>query len=295
MRSRLGSVLHFYTRVLKAAIAKFAKEDLLTQSAAVAYYMIFSLPSILLIVLWTAAHFYKEVRVREALFSEVGALVGKEGAGQLNSTIEKLNFHEPTWWATIFGIGLLLFTATSVLVTLQTALNRIFEVELSDGESLGIWRLFYDRLISTGALLTLSFILLVSLVVDALISALSGYAAPRIGGIAPFLTVFDSIVLNVGASTTLFALFLRYLPDIRLEWRSVWFGALVTTGLFATGKRLIGFLIGNSTAAGLYEAAGSVLVLMLWVYYGSAIFLFVASFTFTRAKLLQAERDSLGS
>ena len=85
------------------------------------------------------------------------------------------------------------------------------------------------------------------------------------------------------------------MPDIRLEWRSVWFGALVTTGLFATGKRLIGFLIGNSTAAGLYEAAGSVLVLMLWVYYGSAIFLFGASFPFTRAKLLQAERDSLDS
>ena len=99
------------------------------------------------------------------------------------------------------------------------------------------------------------------------------------------------MLLRVVASTSLFVMFLRYLPDVRLKWKDIWFGALVTTGLFAAGKNLIGLLIGSSSAAGLYEAAGSVLVLMLWVYYGSAMFLFGASFTFTRAKLLQEERE----
>jgi membrane protein len=108
------------------------------------------------------------------------------------------------------------------------------------------------------------------------------------------MIVFDAILLRMGASTVLFAMFLRYLTDVRMKWKDIWVGALVTTGLFVVGKKLIGFLIGNSSAAGLYEAAGSILVLMLWVYYGSAIFLFGASFTFTRAKLLQEERADGG-
>jgi membrane protein len=103
--------------------------------------------------------------------------------------------------------------------------------------------------------------------------------------------VFDAMLLRLVASTALFVMFLRYLPDVRLGWKDICFGAMVTTGLFAAGKNLIGLLIGNSSTAGLYEAAGSVLVLMLWVYYGSAMFLFGASFTFTRAKLLQEERE----
>ena len=146
MNSRLGKVFRFYQRVLAEAVAKLFKEDALTRSAALSYYMIFSLPSILLIILWTAARFYREVAVREAVFSEIGQLVGEEGAAQLSATIEGLSIQEPTWWATLVGIGVLLFTATTVLVTLQNTLNRIFEVEAAEGEGLGIWEMLYDRL-----------------------------------------------------------------------------------------------------------------------------------------------------
>lgn len=291
MNFRIGKVVRFYERVLEEAVARFLKEDALTQSAALAYYMIFSLPSILMIILWTAARFYREVAVREAVFSEIAGLVGKEGAGQLSATIEGLNIHAPTWWATLAGIGLLVVTATTVLVTMQTTLNRLFEVEAADGEGLGIWKMLYDRLVSTAVLVTISFILLVSLMVDALISALAGFVSPWLGGWETYVMGFDAMLLRLVASTALFVMFLRYLPDVRLGWKDIWFGALVTTGLFAAGKNLIGLLIGNSSTAGLYEAAGSVLVLMLWVYYGSAMFLFGASFTFTRAKLLQEERE----
>jgi membrane protein len=283
--------VRFYKRVLEEAVARFLKEDALTQSAALAYYMIFSLPSILMIILWTAARFYQEVAVREAVFSEIAGVVGKEGARQLSATIEGLNIHAPTWWATLAGIGVLLVTATTVLVTMQSALNRLFEVEATDEEGLGIWKMLYERLVSSAMLVTISFILLVSLVVDTLVSALAGFVSPWLGGWETYVMVFDAMLLRVVASTALFVMFLRYLPDVRLKWKDIWFGALVTTGLFAAGKNLIGLLIGSSSAAGLYEAAGSVLVLMLWVYYGSAMFLFGASFTFTRARLLQEERD----
>ena len=291
MNLRIGKFVRFYERVLEQAVARFLREDALTQSAALAYYMIFSLPSILMIILWTAARFYREVAVREALFSEIAGLVGKEGAAQLSATIERLNFHAPSWWATLAGIGLLVVTATTVLVTMQTTLNRLFEVKVAEGEGLGIWKMLYARLVSTAVLLTISFILLVSLAVDALISALAGFLSPWLGGWETPVMVFDAMLLHLVASTALFVMFLRYLPDVRLRWKDIWFGALVTTGLFAAGKNLIGLLIGNSSTAGLYEAAGSVLVLMLWVYYGSAMFLFGASFTFTRAKLLQEERE----
>lgn len=291
MNFRIGKVVRFYGRVLEEAVARFLKEDALTQSAALAYYMIFSLPSILMIILWTAARFYREVAVREAVFSEIAGLVGKEGAGQLSATVEGLNIHALTWWATLAGIGLLVVTATTVLVTMQTTLNRLFEVEAADGEGLGIWKMLYHRLVSTAVLGTISFILLVSLLVDALISALAGFVSPWLGGWETYVMAFDAMLLRLVASTALFVMLLRYLPDVRLRWKDIWFGALVTAGLFAAGKNLIALLIGNSSAAGLYEAAGSVLVLMLWVYYGSATFLFGASFTFTRAKLLQEERE----
>jgi membrane protein len=293
MNSRLGKLLRFYRRVLEEAVSRFLKEDALTQSAALAYYMIFSLPAILMIILWTAARFYREVAVREAVFSEIAGLVGEEGARQLSATIGGLNIHAPTWWASLAGIGLLVVTATTVLVTMQTTLNRLFEVESADGEGLGIWKMLYGRLVSTAVLVTISFILLVSLVVDALISALASFVSPWLGGWEIYVLAFDATLLRLVASAALFVMFLRYLPDLRLAWKDIFFGALVTTGLFAVGKNLIGLLIGNSSAAGLYEAAGSVLVLMLWVYYGSAMFLFGASFTFSRAKLLQEEREGL--
>ena len=282
----------FYWEVLRESIAKFIGEDMPAQSAALAFYMIFSLPSILFIVLWTAARFYREVAVREAVFAEIGELVGEEGTQQLMTTIEGLNIQEPTWWATVVGIGILLFTATNVLVTMHNTLNRIFEVNAADTEGLGIWKMVCDRFVSFTLVVTIAFILLVSLVVDAMITALGMFVVKWAGEWATFMVEFDSMLLDVSATTTLFALFFRYLPDAKLTWKDTWFGAFVTAGLFTVGKYLIGYIIGNSTAADLYDAAGSVLVLMLWVYYASAIFLFGATFTFTRVRLLSNGRET---
>ena len=286
MNSRLGRGLRFYRRVVEDAAARFLSADAFTQSAALAYYMIFSLPSILMIILWTAARFYQETAVREAIFTEIAVVVGPEGARQLSGTIEGLEIHAPTWWATLAGIAVLLVTATTVLVTLRSTLNHLFEVEASDDEGLGIQKMVYDRLLSTALLVTISFILLLSLVVDALISGLAHFVSPWLGPFETYVMIFDAMLLRMAASTALFVIFLRYLPELRLAWRDIAFGALVTTGLFALGKNAIGLLIGSSATAGLYEAAGSLLVLMLWVYYGSATFLLGASLTFSRAKLL---------
>jgi membrane protein len=137
-------------------------------------------------------------------------------------------------------------------------------------------------------LISLSFILLVSMVIHTLIAVIGNLLLDWIGEAAIAIVAFDFILLELATTALLFALYFRYLPDIRLKWRDIWLGALLTAGFLLTGKSLIEFFIRTSTVADLYDAAGSILVLMLWVYYSAAILLFGAIFTFTRAKLLQS-------
>ena len=276
----------FYVKVLKDAVTSYLGDDMPANAAALAFYTIFSLPSMLFIVLWTAGRFYRDAAVREAIFNEIGALVGDEGAQQLSATLEGLDIQEPTWWATVVGVGVLLFTATTVLVTLHNTLNRIFKVSTAQTVGMGLWKMVLDRFVSLSLVVTIAFVLLVSLMVDGMITAFGMVAVQWGGEWATFMVKLDSMLLDLGATAILFTLFFRYLPDIRLAWKDIWFGALLTAGLFTGGKYLIGAVIGSSTAADLYEAAGSVLVLMLWIYYASAIFLFGATFTFTRAQLM---------
>ena len=135
-------------------------------------------------------------------------------------------------------------------------------------------------------LASISFILLVSLVMNAIITEIGRQLSQWIGKLAVYLMVFDAMLLDLGATTVLFAMYFRYLPDDKIKWQDTWFGALLTAVVLTGGKYLIAIFIGNSEVADLYDAAGRILVLMLWVYYASAIFLFGATFTFTRAQLM---------
>ena len=144
-------------------------------------------------------------------------------------------------------------------------------------------------MLSFTLLIVIIFLLLVSLVVDALISMIGNFMAEWLGHISNYLLIYESLILDVGATTVLFAIFFRYLPGVRLKWKDTWFGAFLTALLFSAGKYLIGIYIGSSSAADLYEAAGSIMVMMLWIYYASAIFLFGAAFTYTRSKMMQSD------
>jgi membrane protein len=281
----MGETIKFYWGVLKGAFTKFIDGDVLTQSAALSYYTIFSLPPMLLVVLKTATQFYNEREIKQTIFTEIGGLVGSDGAQQLLGTIDKMNIYQPTWWATAVGVGVLVFTATTVFITMQNALNMIFEVKPAENtKGMGLLKMLRDRAISFTLLISIAFILLVSLVVDALITSFSEYLSSKLGDVSAVLVVIvTSFALPLSIITLLFALLFKFLPDAKLAWRDTWFGALVTALLFSLGKYLIGFYIGNSSAASLYDAAGSIL---LWVYYASAIFLFGATFTFVRAKQL---------
>jgi len=286
-----SNTLKFYPEVLKESIVRFFDDDMPIHAAALSYYMVFSLPSMLLIVLWTSARFYDEVAVREAIFAKIGGLVGHQGAGQIMATLEKLSVEQPTFWSTALGLGILLFFATSVFDAMRTALNKIAKVQTSDSVMRSFWKLLRIRFIAFGLLVSMSFILLVSLVIHALITKISDHLVSWFGEVAEFIVAFDFVLLEFGTISLLFALYFRYLPDNRLRWRDICLGAALTAGLLIIGKSLIAFFISNSTVADLYDAAGSILVLMLWVYYSSAILLLGATFTFTRAELLNNGRD----
>ena len=276
----------FYREVLKNSFVRLNTEVVLNQAAALAYYMVFSLPPMLLIIFWSAGFFYDEGVVREAVFDEFGKLIGEIGSDQIKTTIEGLSSRKPTWWETSIGVGALLFMISTVFVTIQQNLNRIFEVNVTRSISGNIWYMVRYRLLSIAMLGIIAFILTLSLVINAFFNGIVGIIQDWIGDYTIWLMLFDYVVLNFFGLTILFAVMFRYMPDTRINWSETLFGAIFTAILFIAGKSLIGIFIGNSQAANFYDAAGSILVLMLWIYYTSIIFLFGAIFTHSRTKLL---------
>jgi len=280
----LYHTIMFYWKLIKTSIVRFVKDDMLTHAAAISYYTVFSLPSMLLVVLWSAAQFYREDTVHEAIVEKITMLLGKQASDQIMSTIQKLSVEEPTWFATVIAIGILLFFATTVFDAMRTALNTVDKVEASSSLKKNIWMLLRLRLIAFALLISISFFLLVSLTLDVMLSTFSAYLFTWLGTWSEYFLLLDKFLLDFLVTTLIFALYFRYLPDSRLKWSSAFFGALWTAVLFVVGKELIGLLISNNQIIDLYDAAGSLLVLMLWVYYASIIFLFGATLTFSYAE-----------
>lgn len=276
----------FHWKVLKESIVRFLAGDALTHSAALAYFMVFSLPPILLIILWGAGLFYQEAKMSEAIFSEVASLVGAQGAQQIMGTLGGLSIKKPTMGATVIAAVVMLFTASTVLVAGQNALNRLFGYEVEQAPAEALWKMLRDRFLSLGMLLTIAFILTVSMGLNALVAVLGSALENWDSSVAKVVTLLDNALVELVMTSALFTVMFRYLPDVRLKWRETWFAAVFTAILFMAGQYLIGYIIGQSDAASYYDAAGSILVLMLWVYYASAIFLFGAVFSRVRSELL---------
>ena len=221
----------------------------------------------------------------EAIFSEVATLVGNQGAQQLMTTIGGLSIEKPTIWATVIAVVVMLFIASTVMVAGQNALNRLLGYEDKRAPAQALWEMLRDRFLSVAMLLTIAFIMSVSLVLNALVVFMGSVLESWNPSVASLVTFLDHALVDLIVMSALFTLMFRYLPDVRLKWRETWFAAVLTAILFTAGQYLIGYIIGQSDAANYYEAAGSVLVLMLWVYYASAIFLFGAVYTKVRSDM----------
>lgn len=260
--------------LLKKTFQEWQEDKASRLAAALAYYTAFSIAPLLIIVIAIAAFFFGEQAAQGEIVGQIQGLVGREGAEAIQTMIQ--NSRKPTTGivATLISIGILLFGATNVFVQLQDALNTIWEVTPKPGVK-GIVK---TRIISFSMILGIGFLLLVSLVLSAALAALGNY----LGGMMPgfqFLWSTLNFCISFGIITLLFALIYRFLPDVKITWGDVAIGAAITALLFTIGKTLIGLYLGNSSVGSTYGAAGSFVVLLLWVNYSAQILLFGAEFT----------------
>lgn len=274
--------LAFYWKITKRTINKFLDDDIFTYAAALAYYTTLSLTPMLLVIIFTATRFYSEAEIKAVLYGEIGKLVGQDAATEISKSLDSFQVFSPSIWTTIMGIGVLVFTATTVFITMQDALNRVFKVKPKP-KGIGILKLIKDRVLSLSILVGIAFIMLVSLAINAVIAALSKELENLIGGISMLLTQISSIVLPLLIIILLFTMIFKILPDAKVQWRDTWVGAGVTAILFSIGRYLIGIYIRSSNIGGLYDTAGSIMIIMVWVFYASIIVLFGAVFTYVFA------------
>jgi membrane protein len=247
--------------------------------AALSYYTLFSIAPLLVIVTAVAGWFFGEEAAHGQLTAQLQGLMGEEGGKAVEGMVAAASDRKDGIVATVVGVFVLLLGATTVFGELQNDLDRIWRAPVQDKTG-GVWRLLRSRLLSIGMILGLAFLLMVSLVFDAVLQSLG-----RLWGTGALEALAQGVNMVVGfALTTLvFAMIYKLMPRAKIEWHDVWVGALVTAVLFTVGKFLIGLYIGRSAVTSAFGAAGSLAVVMIWVYYSAQIFLLGAEFTWVYA------------
>ncbi len=263
--------------LFKSAAVGWVEDYAQSMGAALAFYTMFSIAPLLLIVIAIAGIAFGEEAARGEIFYQLDGMLGPQGAAAVQGLIESAGKPRESMLATVFGVVLLFIGATTVFAELQDALDRIWRAPAKAGHT-ALWRLVRARLLSFGMILGIGFLLMVSLAFSAGIAALSRWWHPLFG---EWETIAQSIDLALGIvlSTVVFALIYKTMPRVRVDWKDVWVGAAVTSLLFVAGKFLIGAYIGRSGISSGYGAAASLIVVLLWVYYSAQIFLFGAEFT----------------
>src|SRR2546428_4350085 len=275
-----------YLTLLKQAAAAWVKDNAASMGAALAFYSAFSLAPLLVIVIAVAGMVYGVDAARGAIVHQFGSLLGPVGADALQKLLVAAAIEGTGAIATVVGFVLLLVGATTVLVELEDDLDRIWNAP--PRQENGIVALIRARLLSFSLILGIGFLLVVSLLVGSALAALAHHWQFSVTN-AGLVFLLDLLV-SIGVFTVLFAMLYKWLPHVRIAWRDVWAGALMTAVLFNLGRLAIGFYLGNGAVASTYAAAGSFVVLLLWLYYSAQIFLFGAEFTWVHARRRAAAR-----
>ena len=265
--------------LLKQAVSSWSSDYAPSMGAALSYYTLFSIAPLLLIVIAVAGWFFGAEAVRGQLTEQLQYLMGEQGAKAIEGMIAAASNPKDGIIATVIGVAALILGATTVFGELQNALDRIWRAPVQKRTG-GVWGLLRSRLLSIGMIFGLAFLLMVSLVLDAVLQGLG-----KLWGTGALEAVAQAVnmVVGFGLTTVVFALIYKLMPRAKIEWHDVWVGALVTAVLFTVGKFLIGLYIGRSAVGSAFGAAGSLAVVMIWVYYSAQIFLLGAEFTWVYA------------
>lgn len=263
--------------LLKETISEWSKDKASRLAAALAYYTVFSLAPLLIIVIAIAGSVFGEEAARGEIVGQIQGLVGRDGAKVIETAIENANKPDTGSIASIISIVVLLFGASGIFAELQDALNTVWEVQPKPER--GLINVIRSRFLSFSMVLGVGFLLLVSLVTSAALAATSNFFSHLLPPGLDLLWQLVNFILAFGVTTVLFGLIYKVLPDVKIGWSDVWIGAAITSVLFSIGRFLLGQYLGNSSFSSTYGAAGSLVVVLAWVYYAAQILFFGAEFT----------------
>jgi membrane protein len=265
-------------KVLKKSFKEWLAMDPFRQSAIIAYYAIFSLPGLLVLIVTVAGAIWGMDAVSSRLFDQVGQTMGSDTANQMKSMVETASYSKDSLVATIIGVITIIVGATGVFAQFQKTLNIIWEVK-TDPKKSGLWSLVKTRLLSFGIIISIAFILLISFVITSILTALSDWMKYHFPDALMVLFYILNFLVSLIIISFLFALMFKFFPDAKIKWRHVWFGAIVTGLLFELGKWALSLYFGKAHPGQSYGAAASIILILLWVSYSSMIVFFGAEFT----------------
>lgn len=270
--------------IVRDSVKDFLDGESMGLAAGTAFYTIFSLPALLIIILNIGSTIYSETEIKNELLTQVESLAGPESRTTLEDILSNFAFETGGMIPNFVAFLILAFSATTVFVSLQNAINHIWHIKPKPQK--GIVKFVVNRLLSFSMVASIGFILLVSLLLDAIFIVVNSYLTDYLPDLPISLATITHLIVTQGLLVVVFALMYKILPDAKVEWKDTWMGAFVTMVLFGIGKYLIGLYMGNTDLGITYGTAGSLVILLVWVYYSVVIFLFGAQITYYIAEHL---------
>ena len=277
MNIKVKQSLKTIYNLLRNSVTQFINDDAIKLSASLSYYTIFSLPPLIIIIITLVGYFFGVEAIRGEVYGQIKDFVGNNAAVQIQETIKNIQLTRDTPLATTIGIIALAFGATGVFNEVQTSINLIWGIKIKPAK--GIIKLILNRLISFSMIIVMGFLLLVSLLINTLLDILSLHLQNYFSHITVSVFYVLNVLLVFSVITVIFMTVFKVLPDGKVHWKDSLIGAAFTALLFMVGKFAISEYLGNSSITSVYGAAGSVIVILLWVYYSSIILYFGAEFT----------------
>ncbi|MDP9961174.1 YihY/virulence factor BrkB family protein [Chryseobacterium lathyri] len=271
------NTIKFFWEVLKETFTEWNDSSASKDSASLAYYAIFSIPGLLIIIIWIAGNFFGEEAIRGEISNQISGLMGKDVAKSIEGMIAGALIDKQNIFMKIVGIGSLVFGSTTLFFQLQHTLNTLWDVEAAPKKALV--KFLLDRANSLGMILILGFLLMITMILSSMISLFNNWITSYFGLETYMLVEFVNFAIGFGLVMLLFALMFKVLPDIKISWKPVWKGALLTTILFTLGKFLLSLYFGNFKPTSTFGAAGTVILIMMWINYSCMLIFFGAVFT----------------
>lgn len=273
--------------IIKASFKKFGKDKPVEMASTLAFFTILAIPPIVITIISITSFIIGERTATDEVYSQINQIMGKEGAKLIEDIVKSYGSTEKSTFGTIFGIVIFILASTTLFITIQNSLNDIWQVKPKPKSNL--LKVLIDRSLSFGIIISLGFILLISLLIDAGVAILGNYLSEIVPWLSKALLHVLNIVITLGLSTLVFMILFKVLPDVKIKWKVTLVGGIITAILFSIGKFLIGIGLGNSDIGSMYGTAGSVVIVLLWVFYSSIILFLGAEITQQYAEHIDKE------